>query len=166
MGYRFKREVTLGEIAVRLNRMLLLGMFEIVIGILGVTAGLLAPDTVLFGNIGILKLLGFLIGFISIVVGVLAVASAIGIPLGILSDVFTVPFQLRLMSYLAAGKGLLCILCLMWLLGGTYTWASLLFYVFATVIDFGLAFYGRSIITWILIRSPPRMTALKLKLPK
>jgi hypothetical protein len=143
--------------------MLLLGMFEIVIGILAFTAGLLAPDTVLFGNIGILQLLGFFIGVIAIVVGALAVANAIGIPLGILSEVLTVPFQLRFMTYLAAGKAILCILCLMWVLGSSFTWTSFTFYLFATLIDFGLAFYGRSIINWIMARAPPRITKLRLK---
>jgi len=161
MGYRFKREATLGEISVKLNRMMLLGLFELVIGILAIVAGILAPSTVLLGGYAVLQLLGCLIGIVAIVVGVLAVANAVGIPLGIIADILTVPFQLQLVTYLAVAKGILCILCLMWVLGA-FTWTSFLFYVFAIVVDFALAFYAKQIINWILARAPPKILRLEL----
>ena len=81
--------------------------------------------------------------------------------MGIIADVLTVPFQLQLVTGLAAAKGILCILCLMWVLGA-FTWTSFLFYVFAIVVDFGLAFYGRQIINWILARAPPKILRFKI----
>jgi len=161
MGYKFRREATLEEISVKLNRLMLLGLFELVIGVLAVVAGILAPSTVLLGGYAVLQLLGCLIGIVAIVVGVLTVANAIGIPLGIIADVLTVPFQLQLVTYLATVKGILCILCLMWVFGA-FTWTSFLFYVFAIVVDFGLAFYGRQIINWILARAPPKILKFKI----
>ena len=155
------QKMMLRELAFRVNRLMILGILELVIGILAVIAGILAPDTVLYGNIGVLKFLGYTIGFIAILVGTLTIASALGIPLGVIAEVLTVPFQLRLVTYLSAGKGIICFISLIWVIG-SFSWTPFLFYLFATFVDFSITVYGRQLVEWLSYRAPPKMTFLKL----
>ncbi|RLG74270.1 MAG: hypothetical protein DRO23_07290 [Thermoprotei archaeon] len=147
-----KNILTLQQIAVKINRMVLIGLFDLIIGILSIAAGMGAPAfiTTIYGY-GLLQIFGLLIGLFSIVAGILSLLSGIGIPIAIIAEVYPPLTSLRGMQFFAAAKGALCLISVILLfLGGTYTTYSMLYYLVLMLLDFGLAYYGGEVIRLIL----------------
>jgi len=157
-----KNKLVLQQLAPRINRMVLIGFFDLVIGILTIMIGLSAPTVLItFYGYGILTIFGFLIGIFAIVAGILAILSGIGIPIAIIAEVFPPITSLKTMQLFASIKGALCLISLALLFfGGTYTMTTLVYYLVLMLVDFSLAYYGGEIIRLILRIVP---APLKLK---
>ena len=157
MGFP-KNKMVLKEIAVRINRMLLTGLFDLVIGILAIVVGFMAPTTTTtFLGYGLLLVFGFLIGILAIAAGILAILNAIGIPIAIITDVFPSIVQFKAMQGLALAKAFLCFFAIILVFSGTCTWTTMTFYIISLILDIALAYYGKEIIDLIIGLTPPAL---------
>jgi len=147
-----KNKLVLQQLAPRINRMVLIGLFDLVIGILTIMIGLSAPTVLItFYGYGILTIFGFLIGIFAIVAGILAILSGIGIPIAIIAEVFPPITSLKTMQLFAGIKGALCLISLVLLFFGSgCTIVTLIYYLGLMLVDFSLAYYGGEIIRLIL----------------